>query len=106
MNRYLQLAREISYSSTAVQQKMGSVIVQGGCILSVGVNLNWKHAEARAIRPHRDYRGATIYVMRSNGRISRPCPACQSKIIKAGIKRAIYIALDGSEVTETFKEAD
>jgi deoxycytidylate deaminase len=105
MNRYLELAREISYQSTAVQQKMASVIVKGGCILSVAVNLNWKHCEARAIKPHRDYRGATIYVMRSNGRCSRPCDACQKLIIKAGIKRAIYISWDNIMVTESFKES-
>ena len=105
MNRHLQLALEATSQSTAKHQRMASVIVKGGRVLSIGVNLDFKHAEARAIRPHRDYEGATIYVMRHNGLCSRPCNDCQKKIIKAGIKRAVYISWDNTIVTETFKEA-
>lgn len=105
MNRYLKLAHTISYTSTAINQKMAAVVVKGGAILSVGVNLNYKHAERRALLPHRDYEGATIYVMRTNSKCSRPCDACQKLLIRAKIKRAIYISWDNVMVTETFKEA-
>lgn len=105
MNRYLQLALEGCNLSTAKQQRMCAVIVKGGRVLSIGANMGWKHAETRAIRPHRDYKGATIYVMRENERVSRPCNDCQKKIVRAGIKRAIYISWDRTVVTESFKEA-
>ena len=104
--KFLELAREISKESTAIQQKMASVIVKAGKVISIGINLKDKHAEARAIKPHMDYRGCDIYVSRWNGRISRPCDACQKKISKAGIRRAYYISLDGKMVQETFKEID
>ena len=103
--KFLELAREISKESTAIQQKMAAVVVKAGKVISIGINLKEKHAEARALKRHMDYEGCDIYVSRWNGRISRPCPSCQTKIIKAGIRRAYYIALDGSIVTETFREA-
>jgi deoxycytidylate deaminase len=100
--KFLELARKLSFESTAKQQKMAAVIVRGGAVLSVGINHKWNHAETRAIRPHRYFGGSTIYVMRSNGRCSRPCLDCQRKIIQAGIDRAVYIALDGTVVTERY----
>ena len=106
MNRYLELAREISRSSTAIQQRMAAIVVKGGAVMSVGVNLNWKHAERRALLKHRNYEGATIYVMRENAKCSRPCNECQKLLIKAKIKRAVYISWDNVMVTETFKEPD
>lgn len=82
---------------------MCAVIVKGGAVLSVGINRNYNHAERRAIRPHVDYSGSTIYVMRHNGRISRPCVDCQRIILEAGIGRAVFIGADNrTEVTETF----
>jgi|ERR1700690_441576 len=103
--KYLRLAQEISKQSTSIQQRMCAITVRGGKIITVGVNRNFSHAETRALRPHMDLRGCDIYIARRNFRISRPCSECQKKIIKAGIRRAIYIALDGTIVTETFKEA-
>ena len=100
--KFLDLARQASYESTAIQQKMAAVVVRGGKVISIGINLKNKHAEARALRPHLDLEDCDIYVMRSNGRISRPCKDCQALIIAAGIRRAFYIALDGSMVKETF----
>lgn len=102
MIRYLELARELTRYSTAKQQRMAAVVVKGGAVLSTGVNQGWKHAETRALRPHQNLRGATIYVARHNGRCSRPCDDCQRKIIQAGIAKAVYIAWDGSVVNERY----
>ena len=98
--KYLHLAREISKQSTSIQQRMAAIVVRSNKIISVGINRKDSHAETRALRPHMDLRGCDIYVMRHNGRISRPCPNCQAKVIKAGINRCYYIGLDGSIVEE------
>jgi deoxycytidylate deaminase len=98
--KWLELARKLSLSSTAIQQKMAAIVVKGGSVLSVGVNHKMRHAEARALRPHMDLAGATIYVARQNGRCSRPCPDCHRKIRQAGIDRAVYVSWDGLVVTE------
>lgn len=103
MNRYLEIARELSAESDHKSQRMAAVVVKGGAVLSIGINRGTRHAEERALRPHRNFSGADIYVMRVNGRISRPCVKCQVKIIAAGIRRAHYVALDGTEVTECFR---
>ncbi len=104
MNRYLDIARQLSHESDHKAQKMAAVVVRGGAIVSVGINRSGKCAEKRALRPHRDFEGADIYVARSNGRISRPCAKCQALLIKAGIRRAHYVALDGSIVQEVFRK--
>lgn len=102
MNRFLQLAHELTRYSTAKQQRMAAVVVRGGSVLSTGVNRGWSHAEHRALRPHMDLRGAVLYVARHNMRCSRPCDDCQAKAIKAGIRKAVYVSRDGTVVTERY----
>jgi deoxycytidylate deaminase len=106
MNRYLKLAHKLSLQSTAKTHGMAAVVVRGGALLSVGINLGFRHAETRSLRPHVNYAGADIYIMRRNKGTSKPCPACQRKIAAAGIRRAIYISVDGIETTETYKNAE
>ncbi|HVT63117.1 MAG TPA: hypothetical protein VHD33_06505, partial [Legionellaceae bacterium] len=81
VEKFLNLAREISRESPAIQQKMGSVVVKSGKVISVGINHGMTHAETSALKRHMDYRGCDIYVMRWNGRVSKPCPECELKII-------------------------
>lgn len=111
MNRWLRLALEISRSSQAPKHQLAAVIVLGGAVQSVAVNFQrethdrdyrGKCAEARAIRPHRDYRGADIYVVRSNLRCSRPCDSCQAKIAAAGIRRAVFVDWNGNVASERY----
>ena len=102
MNKYLRIAWKLTSRSLAKQQRMAAVIVKGGAVLDYGHNYLFNHAERRAIRPNRDYAGATIYVMRHNRGCSRPCNDCQQLIINAGIKRAVYVAKDGSTVVESY----
>lgn len=94
--RHLERARRISYTSTAVQQKMAAVVVRGGAVVSYATNHGWNHAEARACRPHLDLTGTTIFVARSNGRVSKPCPECRLLLATAGVKRMVYVDIDGA----------
>lgn len=100
VHKFLELAREISRQSTSIQQKMASIVVRSGKIISIGINRNFSHAEARALRPHMDLRGCDIYVSRWNGKTSKPCPACQTKILDAGINRCYYIDVHGNTIEE------
>lgn len=102
VNKYLRIAWKLTHLSSAKQQRMAAVIVKGGAVIDTAVNRLFNHCERRAIRPNRDYSGATIYVMRHNRLCSRPCGDCQQLIINAGITRAVYIAKDGSTVVESY----
>jgi pyrimidine deaminase RibD-like protein len=98
--RFIRLARKTAEDSKHHQHMMACVITKGGAVLSMEANAQSGrgHAEARAIRPHRDYRGATIYVVRLNGRqISKPCPSCTQKIKDAGITTVVFTDIDGIE---------
>lgn len=86
---------------------MCALVAKGGVVLSAAVNMtgslyrdDGKHAECRALRPNRDYRGATIYVARANGLVSRPCAKCMPLLVAAGIKRAVYCNSYGNLVSE------
>lgn len=81
---------------------MCCIIVVGNSVKSIGFNRLYDHAEKRALRPHEDYSGGHAFVARANGKTSKPCPTCQEHIIKAGIKRATYISVDGIETTEIY----
>lgn len=94
------IAHKYTHNSDHKIHKMTAVIIKGGAILSVGWNLGWDHAETRALRPNRDYRGAKIYVVRENGGISKPCPDCMKKIKKAGISEIHYIDRDRNPASE------
>jgi pyrimidine deaminase RibD-like protein len=79
---------------------MAAIVVRGGAILSVGVNRGWHHAEQRALKPHRNYVGATVVVARENGGISRPCAKCMEKLRAAGIAEVTYVDRERNTVTE------
>jgi pyrimidine deaminase RibD-like protein len=74
---------------------MSAVVVRGGSILSFAVNNNSRHAEERALRPHMNFRGCVIYIMRSNCGISKPCPKCQEVLKRSGVRKAVYMNREG-----------
>jgi len=103
--RFFQLAKKISQTSNHPDHQLGSIIIKGNRILSVGVNntkthpkagyLKGLHAELAAIiRAKTDLRGSSIYVYREtkNGQIacSYPCVDCQEAIQTSGIKKIYY----------------
>lgn len=90
---------------------MGAVVVRGGVVLSKAYNLGretnygtpnrGRHAEERALSPHRDFSGAVIYVARHDAQISRPCDNCYQKIKQAGIRKIVYVDDNGNVTIET-----
>jgi deoxycytidylate deaminase len=102
MTRPLRIARKAARRSVHPQHHMAAVVVRGGAVVSVGVNgaPGGPHAETRALRPHRDYSGCDIYVVRLAGRrTSRPCPSCLKRILQAGIRRVTFTDEYGLEQT-------
>ena len=120
--RFISIAREVSNLSDYRKVKIGAVIVLKREIISVGYNkhkshpimkvfnkkyrgFNTKesniHAEMNALMKckHINIKGATIYIYRElkDGSLGNcfPCPACQRRIITAGIKRIVYTYYDG-----------
>ena len=119
---FFKKAKEEALKSTFFRIKIGCIIVKGSKILGRGVNiekshpkqkyLNKKyrgfntkesniHAEMNALMKckHINIKGATIYIYRElkDGSLGNcfPCPACQRRIITAGIKRIVYTDYDG-----------
>ena len=120
--RFIAIAKEISKLSDYRKVKIGAVIVLKSEIISTGCNrhkshpimkifnkkyrgFNTKecniHAEMNALMKckHINIKGATIYIYRElkDGSLGNcfPCPACQRRIITAGIKRIVYTDYDG-----------
>jgi len=91
-NRFLTMAVDLCKKSTHPQHKMSAIVVKGGAVLSKACNLHhWtKHAESRALRPHLDLSGATVYIARGNRGCSRPCADCMLAIIDAGVKAIVF----------------
>ena len=91
--------------------KMGAIIVKGNRVLSVGVNQIKTHpaiaktyddycvsihAELAALlRNKTDVTGATMYVARNGGKVSKPCKSCMVYIRMAGIKYIVYSTYEG-----------
>jgi pyrimidine deaminase RibD-like protein len=98
---------------------MSAVIVKGGRVLNKKPNIllnrkvkyNGKHAEERAlnIKNRENLIGATIIITRKNHRnerrtMSRPCQRCYASLVKAGIKKIVYINWDGQITIERIKK--
>lgn len=102
MNRWIQLALKRALGSDHPFQQVGAVVVRGGAVLGSACNSSrYGHcAEVRALGQVKDAAGATVYVMRSNKRLSRPCGRCQLVLRTRGVRDAVYASLDGSWVRE------
>lgn len=100
MKRYLRLANKTATESKHQQHFMACVVVKGGAVLAMEANgeAGRGHAEARALRPHRDFRGSTVYIVRLNGKkTSKPCPGCTKIIKEAGVASVVFTDIDGVE---------
>lgn len=97
-----------------------SLIVRGGNILSIGINLPSQngfcrtytehnqtqiHSEFSAINQIRrkvNVRGATMYNCRMNRhgmiRMSKPCPSCEKMLRNYGLKKVVYTTDAGIKV--------
>ena len=95
MDRFLKIAFKMAQASDG-NHKLAAIAVRGGSIISSSVNLGryGRCAERRALRPHLDLEGCTLYVVRANGYISKPCGKCIRAIAEAGIKWVVFINED------------
>lgn len=100
--KLLNVAHKLSFTGSHSNKKfrMAAVVAKGGAVLSVGANIRDHHAEMRALRPHRCFEGATIYVARTTGGVSRPCDDCMRLIRNAGLSYIVYF----NSLRETVKE--
>jgi deoxycytidylate deaminase len=111
--KFFDLAKKVSKLSNHKHHKIGSVIVRGGKVISVGTN-NIKthprsthpfkslHAEMAAILlAKQDLKDCELYVFREikNGKLalSRPCEYCWELIYASGIKEVHYTVNEGHE---------
>lgn len=98
--RWYNLALRLTADSTHPKFKMAAVIVRGGSVISSasnGPNIG-QHAECRAVR-HPNVDGATAYIARAGGRMSKPCKQCEAALYEAGVTRVVYADWNGSLVT-------
>jgi deoxycytidylate deaminase len=104
--KFFDLAKKISKLSNHHHHKIGSVIVRGSKIISVGTNNIKTHP--KSTHPHfslhsemaavllakQDLRGCEIYVYRETkdgvSAIARPCTYCFPFIKEAGLKEVHY----------------
>jgi len=110
MENYYNIARKVAKLGQHRKYKMGAVVVRSGAVLSKAHNLGretnhgtpnrGRHAEERALSPHRDFKGATLCVARHDAKISKPCEKCFQKIKEAGIRKIIYVDNYGNLTVE------
>jgi deoxycytidylate deaminase len=93
MSKFLKIAYKMADRSGADNHKLAALVVRGGAIISSSTNLGryGRCAERRALRPHLDLEGCTLYVVRAKGYVSKPCGKCMRAIAEAGIKWVVYI---------------
>lgn len=107
-NRWIEVAHKLSFKSRHADYQMAAVIVRGGQVLSAATNgaRTGRHAELRAIARDKDYKGATIYVMRSNRRISKPCRTCFNLIKESGIAKMVFVDSFGEVLLRLPRDED
>lgn len=92
--QYYKIALKLTTQSSHKKHKMAAVVVRGGAILSKATNtpLWGGHAEKRALQCLNQIKanGATIYIARLSGGMSRPCAQCLNRIRTIGIKYIVY----------------
>ena len=116
--RYIEFAKRVAEQSNYGKFRHGAVLVKGNSVRSVSCNKHRHcsfgarfrkegrgeatlHAELGAILgvDRSTTRGSTVYVARINregeGRISKPCPMCESALRHVGVKRVVYTDKNG-----------
>lgn len=100
-SRWYALAKRLAVESPSKGYAMAAVVVRGGTVLAHATNgaRRGQHAERRAIHD-RDVFGSTIYVARSDGGCSKPCPACRQALIEFGVSAVVYADWGGHVVMQ------
>lgn len=116
--KFFDLAKKVSKLSNHSHHRLGSVIVRGSKIVSVGTNkvkthprsthpFHSLHSEMAAILlAKQELYGCEIYVYRETKdgipALSKPCIYCLPLIQESGIKK-IHYSVNGSYKTESYK---
>jgi len=113
MVRWVRIAFKVAKKGRHKVHHVGAVVIKGGRVVSKAANMSRPyqkincgfHAEERALRGNKDFRGAVIIVVRSNVKsnisgLSRPCDKCMKVIRAKGIKKIGYINQDKEFVLE------
>lgn len=127
MNRWYELAEEVSKKSEYPRIKIGAVIVKGNYLVATGYNQQKTHPlQAELNARHRDWEsqnhylhaevhaliqsgrteldGADIYVFRRDKKndlaASRPCVVCYQALKAAGVARMYYTTTEEGYVYE------
>lgn len=111
--KFFDLAKKVSKLSNHRNFKIGSVIVRGGKVISVGTNkikthpksthpFKSLHAEMAAILlAKQDLRNCELYVFRQKkdgqNAIAKPCQYCMELITESSIKEVHYTVDNGTE---------
>jgi len=112
--KFLELAKELSFSSSHKQHHHGAVIAKKNRVLGKGFNQHKTHslsnhpyysvhAELAAILDSRgsNIEGATLYIYRQkrdgSSANSKPCPYCEQLLRQYGIKDCYYTSELGVE---------
>lgn len=95
-NRWYNLALRLAQASQH-DTRMAAVVVRGGAVLSAATNSRrlGRHAELRALLGFRNYSGATLYIARDGGKMSKPCSKCMERIQKVGLARIVFADWSG-----------
>ena len=119
--KYLRLAESHATMSNYKRWPMGAVLTRGGRMLAAASNdlrnpasmdgVPFEecstHAEIAALRRTKRTHGATIYVariLRTGERgLAKPCERCQTELIAAGVRQAIWTIDDESYGTTVFR---
>ena len=93
VSRWIAQALKVASRSTHPRHRLGALVLRGGHVVASACNTGRWHrcAERRALRPHGDWVGCTLLVVRLGGRCSKPCLGCQLAIKEAGIKEVFYV---------------
>jgi deoxycytidylate deaminase len=112
IERYMDMARKLSYFSDHSQHRLGAIVVYKNRVQGFGYNqckthprsnndFNRLHAEVSSILncSRQNLVGCDIFVFRQckDGSLgcSKPCKFCMEFIKKMGIKRVYYSDIDG-----------
>lgn len=116
VQRWVALAFRESLKGRPKSQRVGAVLLRGGNVIEKAFNISRPygeancslHAEERLLKG-KTFTGCTLVVVRSNKQgklvtMSRPCEhKCYELVVRAKIRKIIYINWEGEIVIEKVK---
>lgn len=92
MSRWIALALRLTRYGKHSHHKLAAVLVRGGSVIAFGANHDTKHAEIVACtKAKQGLSGATLFIMRDNGRCSKPCSKCMAVLSSLPLNKLVYV---------------